>query len=98
MVDVLVAELAESVSSGLVLDDSTEIQRVAIVTHRAIGDGLSAVVHIAYSSIVCRVRNNDDQRLVEVPFIDSRSLAGVFEYFVVVAFSVASAKGDTTFR
>ena len=59
-------------SSGLVLDDSTEIQRVAIVTHRAIGDGLSAVVHIAYSDVYKRqkLRTLDLDGCDDLSFLD----------------------------
>lgn len=53
------------------------------------------IVHIADSAIVGRVRHNDDQRPVEVAFVDSRSLAGVFEDLAVVDLPVAAAKCDT---
>ncbi len=97
VVDVLIAELSEAVTTSFVLDDSAEIHRVAVVTLRTVGDGLSSVIHVTYSTIFTCVRHNDDQCLVEIPFVDCRSLAGIFEYLVVVALSVAASKGDTTF-
>ena len=94
---VLIAELSESVSSGFVLDDSTEVQRVTVVAHRAIGDGRSAIVHIGDASVVGCVRNNDDECPVEVLLVDGRRLAGIFEYLVVVALAIPPSESRTAF-
>ena len=98
MIDVFITELSESVSAGLVLHYSSEVEWIAVVAHRTVCDGEAFVPHVADAAVVICIRYHDHEGLVQVIGGYSRGIADVLHYVVEVAVTVASAEGDSTFR
>ena len=86
VVDVLVAQLAEAVASGFMLDDAARVQRIAVGAQGAEGDGRTVFPHLTDAAVVGAVGHHDDERLVEVVFGHGRPhVKCILEGCVVVA-------------
>ena len=92
VIDVFVAQLAESVTTCLVLNHATEIERITVIAHRTVGDSRSVVIHVADASVVLRVGDHDHERFSDVALADGRRFASILQYRIKVALTIASAK------
>ena len=87
----LVAEFAETVPAGLMLDCPAEIIRVGVIPYWAIGYCEALVPKIGHSTIDVRVRDHHHQCLVDV---DARDvLLDIADDLPEVALSVAGSEG-----
>ncbi len=98
VVDVLVAELAESVTAGLVLDDASEILGITVVALRAIGYRRAVVPETGRPAIFRSVRDYDYERPGKIVLIHGRHPAGIAENFGIIAVPVTPAESDTALR
>ena len=74
VVDVLIAQLSESVTTSLVLNDTTEVVRVCVCRHRTDCDCRAVAPHIADTAVVLGVLHEYYQRLVEIILVYGLSL------------------------
>ena len=94
MINVLIAQLSESVSACLMLDDATGIERIAVGTLRTKSNSRTIFPHLADAAVIGRIRNHDDQGLIQIALVDGWSAQSIIEYFIIICFqSYATGKG-----
>ena len=94
MINVLIAQLSESVSACLMLDDATGIERITIGALRTEGNSRTIFPHLADAAVIGRIRNYDDQGLIQIALVDGWSAQSIIEYFVIISLqSYATGKG-----
>ena len=94
VINVLIAQLSESVTACLMLDDTTGIERITIGTLRTEGNSRTVFPHLADATVIGRIRNDDDQRLIQIALVHGWSTQSITEYFVIVSLqSYATGKG-----
>ena len=84
VINVLIAQLSESVSACLMLNHATGIERITIGALRTEGYCRSVLPHLADATIIGRIRNDDNQRLVQIALVYGWSTQSITEYFVVI--------------
>ena len=87
VVDVLVAEFAESVTACLVLNHAARVERIVVGAERTERYSRSVGPHLADAAVVGGVGHDDYEGLLQVFLADGGRTEGVTEQFVVVAFS-----------
>ena len=94
VINVLIAQLSESVSACLMLNDATGIERITIGALRTEGNSRTIFPHLADAAVIGRVRNDDDQRLIQIALVYGWSTQSITEYFVVISLQAyATGKG-----
>ena len=69
VINILVTQFPESVSSRLMLDDTARIQGIAVSTQRAERNSRTISPHLAYSAIIRGIRSYNHERLIQITFI-----------------------------
>lgn len=94
VINVLIAQLSESVSACLMLDDAAGIERITVGTLRTESNSRTIFPHLADAAVIGRIRNHDDQGLIQIALVDGWSAQSIIEYFFIICFqSYATGKG-----
>ena len=76
------------------LDDATGIEWITIGTLRTEGNSRTIFPHLADAAVIGRIRNHDDQGLIQIALVDGWSAQSIIEYFVIISLqSYATGKG-----
>ncbi len=70
VINVLIAQLSESVSACLMLDDATGIEWITIGTLRTEGNSRTVFPHLADAAVIGRIQDyHDDQGLIQIALV-----------------------------
>ena len=88
---VLIAKLAEGMTSCLMLQNSTRVVRICVCATRTDCYSRAVFPHLRYAAVFGSVGHNYYQRLVQVVLIYGRCIERIAEYLVIVG-----TQADTT--